>query len=189
MSPSPVPIHTANTSGSWSRGWGEEGNNVKNDRVWHEYRMATAHWWKHYTIFTSICSPQHTDGKWTGRKGEDRRAGTQTAGRLNTSLTVKVTLYREGISSPGDNFWMSWIQKRCFFYFLNWFRFNDLNKITKIAVQNRNAVLKHRILNLFRTKALWVCCTTVLKTYAGGVALLMLRQLSSNGRQEDNFQL
>ncbi len=30
---------------------GKEGKKIKNNTVWHEHRLATAHWWKHYTIF------------------------------------------------------------------------------------------------------------------------------------------
>lgn len=46
-------IYVLNTPGSWTRdrGWGVEGNKIKNNTVWHEYRLASVHWWKHYTIF------------------------------------------------------------------------------------------------------------------------------------------
>lgn len=67
---------------------------IKNDAVWRDYRPAVTHWLKFSTIFHSIYSPQHTDGRLTGREGEDRWTDAQAVGRLNTSLTVPVTLLR-----------------------------------------------------------------------------------------------
>lgn len=41
-----------------------------------DYRAAAAHWWKFSTIFDSICSPQHTDGRLTGRGQTSRRTNS-----------------------------------------------------------------------------------------------------------------
>lgn len=89
--PSSVSIYVFNCPNSWeSLVWGVQ---IQNDT---DYRPAVTHWWKFSTIFDSICSPQHTDGRLTGREGEDRRADARTVGRLDTSLTVPVTLRRCG---------------------------------------------------------------------------------------------
>lgn len=50
-------------------GWGHKKikSNTQSDM---NARLATARWWKHDTVFDEICSPQHTDGKWTGRERE-----------------------------------------------------------------------------------------------------------------------
>lgn len=87
--PSSILIYVFNCPNSWT-------SKIKNGAVWRDYRPAVTHWWKFSSIFDSICSPQHTDGRLTGREGEDRRADAQTVGRLDTSLTVLVTLGRCG---------------------------------------------------------------------------------------------
>lgn len=67
---------------------------IKNDAVWRDYSPAVTRWLKFSIIFDSIYSPQHTDGRLTGREGEDRWTDAQAVGRLHTSLTVPVTLLR-----------------------------------------------------------------------------------------------
>ena len=53
--PSSTSIYVPSTPGNWTgdRGWREatKKKKIKNNTVWHEYRLARAHWWKQYTIF------------------------------------------------------------------------------------------------------------------------------------------
>lgn len=98
--PSSIPIYVLNSPSSWTRdrGYGEGGNKIKNNTQSDMNTGCQQLNGGNTTPFSSsFTSPKHTDGRWTGRQGEDRQADAQTAGRLNTSLTITVTLQRGGI--------------------------------------------------------------------------------------------
>lgn len=69
----------------------------KSLREWWGGRNKNQEQHTNYAIFNEICSPRHTDGRWTGRKAEESQADALTAGRPNTSLTISVTLWRDGM--------------------------------------------------------------------------------------------